>query len=59
MKRYALFAFYVYYPSGGFNDFIESSDSFDYLFQKFITKKYEGGQIIDLTTFEVFEIDRE
>ena len=31
MNRYLVFAFFVYYPSGGMNDFIDSIDSLNEL----------------------------
>ena len=59
MKRYALFAFDRDCPYGGFDDFIDSSDSFDFLFQTFYSDEYSFGQIIDTTTLQEFRLERE
>lgn len=59
MKKYALFAFYANYPTGGFNDFVNSSDSFDSLFCEFRKSNFEFGQIVDMNTFEITYLERE
>jgi hypothetical protein len=54
MKRYLLFCFNDYYPSGGFNDFENSFDTIDEAINYFETKKeYSNCQIVDKDTFEI------
>lgn len=58
-QKYALFAFYIYYPKGGFDDFVKSSNSFDDLFIDFRESDYEAGMIVDMETFSVIHLDKE
>jgi len=59
MKKYALFAFYENQSLGGYNDYIVSSLSFDFLFSYFRSSSYQYGHILDIETLEVFYLERE
>lgn len=55
MKRYLLFAGDTYYPAGGWDDFIDSFDSFEAAREdpKLVERsKYGWWQIIDTVTME-------
>lgn len=55
MKRYMLFCFSEYYPSGGWKDFVKDFDSIIEALSLYM-KKYNFGdcvQIVDSTTKKV------
>lgn len=47
MKRYLLFVYEKYYPSGGMHDFVGSFDSVGECLSAFTIKKRMGFQIFD------------
>lgn len=51
MKRYALFGYDRYYPTGGWDDFVCSYDSLEDAVSSFPDRDYK--QIVDLQTGEV------
>lgn len=55
LKRYLVFAFDDYYPTGGWNDFIESFDTLDYaaLTAERVGKTRQVTQVVDSTTLTV------
>lgn len=63
MKRYLLFGFLDYYPSGGWGDFVAASNDLEELKnrakkgEKIVSKtieyyKYDNYEIVDLTKLE-------
>ena len=53
MKKYILFGFDLYYPSGGLNDKLDSYDSMEELMQSLTYHDYERYQIVDRDSWEV------
>lgn len=56
MKRYLLFQFYSYYPSGGWEDFVADGDTIEELKVLPVYKKEPwalNNQIVDTTTMKV------
>jgi hypothetical protein len=53
MKRYLLFSFDHYYPSGGWYDFDSSSDSYQELVDKAKELNQEYWHIVDTETGDV------
>ncbi len=57
MKRYLVFTYQSYYPSGGFKDFDSAYDTLEAA-QKARQQKhsiYGGSHIVDLTTLRIVE----
>lgn len=52
MKRYAVFGFEGYYPSGGWNDFLESFDTVEEALKRAKESFYSNVQVVDLLTGE-------
>jgi len=57
MKRYLIFAFNMYYPSGGWNDFQGSRDTFEdaLSFTKQQITNFDYVQIVDSVTGEKWD----
>lgn len=55
MKRYLLFAGSLYYPSGGWDDFIASFDTVDECVARAKTDPYsmDWWHILDTTTWQI------
>lgn len=53
MKKYLLFCYDFYYPTGGMNDLMGSHDSIAECLNDERIKKYSEYQIIDRDTFKV------
>lgn len=49
MKRYAVFSFWEFYPTGGWNDFVGSFDTLDEAMSQ------DGVQVVDLQTGELLK----
>ena len=51
MKKYLIFRFSIYYPTGGFNDFVKDFDTLQeaekYTIQNKLLDKFSKVQIID------------
>lgn len=45
-KKYYLFAFYQYYPRGGWNDFIESFDNLDDVFKSLDELEFDFAHVV-------------
>lgn len=60
MKRYLVFAGAVYYPGGGWDDFICAFDGFDEAVKRATAERddeYAWSHVVDLTTGKkVFEL---
>ena len=54
MKRYFLFSYDNYYPSGGMNDFINHFEKFEEAKEEAKKAPFENIQIFDIFTGEVF-----
>lgn len=52
MKRYLLFAYYQYYPDGGFKDFQGSFDTIHEAMDAFTASGKDHCEIIDNVTWE-------
>jgi len=57
MKRYLLFAFYVYYPQGGMDDMIDSFDTLEEAKDRIrgLREHYEDYQIFDTVSKRVIK----
>jgi hypothetical protein len=55
MKRYLLFAGELYYPSGGWDDFVNSFDTIEECMaaETNTTSGYDWAQIVDTTTGKI------
>jgi len=58
MKRFLLFAFDQYYPSGGMNDFIKDFDTLIEAYRTSLQHRQDFKQIYDSEKREVIEIDK-
>ncbi len=59
MKRYAVFAYDQYYPSGGWSDFIGWADSPDEAMELNNALKYGPRDNIELVSTETWEVEWE
>jgi hypothetical protein len=55
MKRYALFTYDTYYPSGGWGDFYDSYDTIEEAVANF--QRIDHNELIDLQTGERITVD--
>jgi hypothetical protein len=53
MKKYIVFGYDDYYPSGGMNDIIGQEDSLEKAIKIGQSKNYENIQIVDRDTWEI------
>lgn len=51
MKKFAVFAYYHYYPSGGIDDLVGAFDTLDEAndFAKSISEKWDDVYVVDLS----------
>ena len=53
MKRYLLFGFDTYYPSGGWNDFLADFDTTEEAIEYALTMRRDWFHVIDGTTGQI------